>query len=500
MTHFGQRVELSGWRALIVIVMVVVGICALVVGLAVLPATTSNAPPRSAVRGATAAPVAVLQVDRPVVEVRKRGARSYRVATDGQKMHMGDTVRTGNGSGAEVDYSDGSLTRLGPATEFTVARLTEERGGHQTRGSLTVGQTWSRAAKVTETGSFEVTAGQTTAAVEGTAFAFSCTASGTRTCTVVDVVDDVDVTTTGGARAQLVPATSVDSLDDQLGSRRFLTRQDLLNDPFIVMNLLRDQAAGKGLGLGDLPAADTTTSGAGAESTTSAPTTVAPPTTAPTTTVPSPTTAPTTTVPPPTTSPPAPECRNGGHLALVGAAGETFASEADCVAFRVAGGEFATGIVIPAGQVATISDAAFAACDELAYGYQLNFGSTVQLDSKPQGCEDVPVNGTVIGPFPTAVLLRISLLDTGWPDKSAFCSDTFFSDGGHALVTGSGPWTVDVMDGNVCTSTAADPRPVSAVGAGNLRLTITLSTPAAETKSKIVLTNRVPMAASAAPS
>lgn len=185
---------------------------------------------------------------------------------------------------------------------------------------------------------------------------------------------------------------------------------------------------------------------------------------------------------------------------MVGAAGETFASEADCVAFRVAGGEFATGIVIPAGQVATISDAAFAACDVLTYGYQLNFGSTVQLESKPQGCEDVPVSGTTIGPFPTAVLLRISLLDTGWPDESAFCSDTFYSDGGHALVTGSRPWTVDIMDGFVCASTASDPRPVPEVGAGNLRLTITLSTPAAETNSKILSADQAPTAASAAPS
>ena len=83
------------------------------------------------------------------------------------------------------------------STVFTISKLTSERGGRQTQGTLSVGETWNRAAKVSETGSFEVKAGGTTAAVEGTAFVVKCVpkTDGSKevTCTVTAVVDDVKV-------------------------------------------------------------------------------------------------------------------------------------------------------------------------------------------------------------------------------------------------------------------------------------------------------------------
>ena len=86
---------------------------------------------------------------------------------DGQALQQGDTISTDTTAGAEIDYTDGSLTRLGSSTEFKITKLTNKQGVRQTQGTLTVGETWNRAAKVAETGSFEVTAGGATAAVEG---------------------------------------------------------------------------------------------------------------------------------------------------------------------------------------------------------------------------------------------------------------------------------------------------------------------------------------------
>jgi hypothetical protein len=96
-----------------------------------------------------------------------------------------------------VAITDGSLTRLAGSTIFAISKLTNERGGRQTQGTLSVGETWNRAAKVSETGSFEVKAGGTTAAVEGTAFVVSCVPKDNGkqevTCTVTAVVDDIKV-------------------------------------------------------------------------------------------------------------------------------------------------------------------------------------------------------------------------------------------------------------------------------------------------------------------
>ena len=111
-------------------------------------------------------------------------------------------------------------------------------------------------------------------------------------------------------------------------------------------------------------------------------------------------------------------CQHGGYRSLVGADGTTFRNTGKCVSFAAHGGTFATGIVIPAGKVATLSNANWnlLPCDALTYGYQLNLGANVPLASKPGGsCVNGAAAGATIGPFPTASLLRIFLTDTGDP-------------------------------------------------------------------------------------
>ena len=141
--------------------------------------------------------LANLKVTEDDVTIKQKGASNFVAAKDGQALKQGDTIKTDADGRAEIDYTDGSLTRLAGSTVFTISKLTNERGGRQTQGTLSVGETWNRAAKVSETGSFEVKAGGTTAAVEGTAFVVKCVPKDNGkqevTCTVTAVVDDIHV-------------------------------------------------------------------------------------------------------------------------------------------------------------------------------------------------------------------------------------------------------------------------------------------------------------------
>jgi hypothetical protein len=141
--------------------------------------------------------LANLKITADKVQIKQKGKSGFVDAKDGMALKQGDTLKTDASGLAEIDYSDGSITRLSNSTVFTISKLTTDKGGRQTQGTLSVGETWNRAAKVSETGSFEVKAGGTTAAVQGTAFVASCVpksdGSQAVNCTFTAVVDDIKV-------------------------------------------------------------------------------------------------------------------------------------------------------------------------------------------------------------------------------------------------------------------------------------------------------------------
>ena len=151
----------------------------------------------SAAGAASDTALAHLKITADHVSVKADGKSSFKPGTDGMALKQGDAVKTDTAGLAEIDYTDGSITRLANSTVFTISVLTNEQGGRQTQGTLSVGETWNRAAKVSETGSFEVKAGGTTAAVEGTAFVAKCVpntdGSQAVDCTFTAVVDDIKV-------------------------------------------------------------------------------------------------------------------------------------------------------------------------------------------------------------------------------------------------------------------------------------------------------------------
>ena len=158
------------------------------------------------------------------------------------------------------------------------------------------------------------------------------------------------------------------------------------------------------------------------------------------------------------------------------------AVDPDLSRFKARGGQFATGLVIPAGKTATLSNAQFGDAllptaplapntatncpgDPLGYGYQVNLGANVPVATGGMGCQAVA--GAVIGPFPTAVLLRIWLTDFHAP---VF---TFYSDGNHATVVGSNPRLVSIRDslfGTITTGPLLSPP-----GDGNLNVVVTIA-------------------------
>jgi hypothetical protein len=142
-------------------------------------------------------PLAKLKITADNVQVKQKGKSSFVDAKNGMGLKQGDTIKTDASGTAEIDYTDGSITRLANSTVFTISKLTDEKGARQTQGTLSVGETWNRAAKVSETGSFEVKAGGTTAAVEGTAFVAKCVPKGNGSqavdCTFTAVVDNIKV-------------------------------------------------------------------------------------------------------------------------------------------------------------------------------------------------------------------------------------------------------------------------------------------------------------------
>ncbi|THG30750.1 FecR family protein [Naasia lichenicola] len=123
--------------------------------------------------------------------------------TDTETASMGDVVQTDSEGQAQLDYPDGSLTRLGPSTKLSVTTL-DSAEAQRTVVSLDVGQTWHRVEKlVAENAAFEVSTPVGVAAVRGTAFEVDCTDAPACTITVMEGV--VEFTTEEGSVLEITP-------------------------------------------------------------------------------------------------------------------------------------------------------------------------------------------------------------------------------------------------------------------------------------------------------
>ena len=160
-------------------------------------------------------------------------------------------------------------------------------------------------------------------------------------------------------------------------------------------------------------------------------------------------------------------CQKGGHLAVVGAGGETFRNAGECVSFMAHGGTFATGIIVPAGASVTFDNPTFSACNSLQWGWSSSFGG-LALDIKPAGCFTTTVPDDMTGEFETATVLRVFLTDLT-------CDATYHSDGNHARTVqlSSTEWQVDIADaGGFCERENV---PVTFTGPGNFSVRVIIN-------------------------
>lgn len=110
------------------------------------------------------------------------------------------------------------------------------------------------------------------------------------------------------------------------------------------------------------------------------------------------------------------------------------------------------GFTIPGGSTASFTDAQFAACNHLSWGYQLNGGPNHVQATKLVGCFSQSAPDVTIGPFTTPMTLRVFLTDDT-------CNFTYYSDGlpvDHVVVEGSNPYSLRFADaGGFCERTTS---------------------------------------------
>ena len=156
-------------------------------------------------------PLATLRVIEGYVEVAADGDRYEPAATE-TEMAAGAGVRTGPGALAEIEYLDGSLTRLGPSTFYDIVELKQERDRTVIVGKIDIGETFHDVKDLTGSGSrFEIQESNAIAAVRGTRFAARCLPP--MPCGIAVVEGVVEVTPSSGSPVSVAAGQRV-TIDD----------------------------------------------------------------------------------------------------------------------------------------------------------------------------------------------------------------------------------------------------------------------------------------------
>jgi PKD repeat protein len=186
---------------------------------------------------ASAEQVATLDIGGGVVEVQSKGSDAFRPGIDEQSLHEGDTVRTGPGGRASIEYFDRSETRLDHDTTFTLMTLetlANEDGSKVIQGEQGSGNSYNRVAEVTDSESrFEVETPTAMASVQGTVYALMVD-NGATTVAVLDGV----VKTTGDGGSVSVPAGRMVVVDTggSVGAVQEIS-DDMLSSDWLSHNL-----------------------------------------------------------------------------------------------------------------------------------------------------------------------------------------------------------------------------------------------------------------------
>jgi Tol biopolymer transport system component len=189
-------------------------------------------------------PSALLTVYHRLTDVREAGQSPFLPGYDREPLVPNDTVRTDSTGFAEIDYPDGSLTRLDVNTVFSVTQLVNTPERRAVSAQLDVGRSWNRVVEITGSGGFSVSTPDATATVRGTVFVVACDPS--RTCQFVVFEGSLQVRTVSGTvvviRATRGHGQEVDVAADGTPTTPF-PASPIDSDPWLETNARLDSGA-----------------------------------------------------------------------------------------------------------------------------------------------------------------------------------------------------------------------------------------------------------------
>lgn len=196
---------------------------------------------------ATAKEFATLHPLEGSVEVQ-RAQGDFSPGHEGQTLQAGETVRTGPDGRAEIEYFDGSITRLDHDTTFTLRRLAsypDTPGSKVIEGEQAEGRTFERVTELTDSKSrFDVDTPTATASVRGTEYVLTTHPDGSTeiwvlpddepgTSSVVLILEDgTEIIVSEGQGLIVHP--------DGSAVGPFTLTAEQLEDPFIHFNVCQD--------------------------------------------------------------------------------------------------------------------------------------------------------------------------------------------------------------------------------------------------------------------
>ena len=172
----------------------------------------------------------------PTVAVRERGAVEFADVSKTKPVGVGAEVRTGTHGLAQVDYGDGSFTRLDRQTKFVIKKLTDKTGKRQIETHLISGKTFNRVEKLSQSESFVQTTNGANSGVIGTTFAVAWTGK-TQTSTYTLLKGTLILRIRGQKKpVRLTAGQRVTIVNGVPGHVETLTPQELCADPWICSN------------------------------------------------------------------------------------------------------------------------------------------------------------------------------------------------------------------------------------------------------------------------
>ena len=209
------------------------------VAVAVLAPTVVYLTSREARRAAS---VNVLET---AVEVRRKAQESFQATNGSAQVDVGDVVRTDNTGKAELQYWNGSFTRLAPSSSIEIKDLATTAGRRIGRTRLDEGgRLWNRVSQLTSNRErYEVESPNALAAVRGTGYDVDCTLGASCRYTVVNGEVNVE---TGADESHIVRANERLTVDEngKAGPIEHVPDAELAKDPWIAENVLRDEELG----------------------------------------------------------------------------------------------------------------------------------------------------------------------------------------------------------------------------------------------------------------